>query len=661
VTTINALDYGASPALADNTAAIQAALNAASSNSASCFLPGSTNAYTCTSTLNIPDGVTFFGETTPFGGGNGNASQIFNSSSAIIMTFGNGSQVKNLEIQGTGTSGTQIGLANRYTTTGISGYSIQGDYIKNLAIGIMLSNSWDGYCPNNEISACRSSVVFSNYANNISFIGGHYGSSAYATAIGFDVRGDDLQQKNNLSFVQCGFEVTSNAFNLRGGGGSWANINITGYGEGSTNVIYANGGRNLNIDHLAFAQSGGNTTTNIVLRGVQGVSMDHNYFFNSVAFDADSATYGLYFGQNFYESTVTWNNRATTYTVDDNTNVMLVGKAMQVAGWTNTAATVMKGVETNTTITGANGLLGIDVNGARSAVTVGTGLNLSGGNLTTTATGSATNAIATVSTNDVAVGSAGADTNIDFMTPANTAANEFVSVFGTNIGNHVDLTFSIQNPTNEVTRQVLNSTNGPAVVFEAANLLPTATLNGQSITGLVQTIVCDASCFKTNSSYNSNQLAWVTEGVTSTSLQGNSTFPWLLMPLSASGTNQVAVQMKMDPAWNSNAVMVSVGLMSATNSPLTGTNAIISVITDWNGNVTAPVTVTNNIPLTGFCATNIQLIIPTAGTIVPGERAQFIVQYWAVGNGKNTNFIWMDNVTITYTNSSVQNGLVTQR
>lgn len=710
--TWNIIDFGASPALADNSTAIQNALNAASTNGGRVFIPAATNAYTCTSTINIPDGVTLEGETVPYGGGNGNASQIFNSSSAIVLTFGNGCVVKNVLIQGSGVNGTQIGVVNRYTTVGISGYQFEGCLIKNLAVGIVLSNTWDGFFPNNTVSACQRSVVFSNYANSITFVAGHYGSSGYGTSIGFDIRGDDLQQKSNLSFIGCVMEVSSNSFCLRGGGGGWDNINISGYGEGSTNVIYASGGLNLNIDHFSFVQSGGTATTNIVLRGVKQVAMDHCYFFNSVAFDADSATFGLSFDKNYVESGVTWNNRATTSTIDDNTNVVYGGKTLwgngngltniplsglaqsgaasgQVPKWNGSAwaATDVQGVTIPATITGTNFIanqfytnksgsvqlldasIALITAGVSGVAAMDLMVDQSGGNTFALADRLAISTLITSLamnfTNNIAC--ALSNNAVYYFTNTSSGSGDSSAIVP---GTGELITLSDGAAANVASLGANNVFTGNNVLGgriswtgdAAGNLGLGTNVNGGAITGRIDSIRWDISCANTNAAFNSNVLSYITEGVTSISLQGSNTFPWLLLPLSTNGTNQFGVQMYMFPSWNSNAISCAVKVMNGTNSPLTSTSMVWSVSYEWGDLSSGTVgPITNNIPLIGgLCETNINVgAIPAPALAYANESLKLVYQYWASNAGKRTNVAYAQGWSITYTNSPVQNALVT--
>jgi hypothetical protein len=85
----------------------------------------------------------------------------------------------------------------------------------------------------------------------------------------------------------------------------------------------------------------------------------------------------------------------------------------------------------------AASLVGRSSAGVAQEITVGTGLSLSGTALTATASGSATNAVSTVSTNGVSVGTGGAITNLDFW------AGTGVTITATNRGSaHVDVTIN---------------------------------------------------------------------------------------------------------------------------------------------------------------------------------------------------------------------------
>jgi len=240
--------------------------------------------------------------------------------------------------------------------------------------------------------------------------------------------------------------------------------------------------------------------------------------------------------------------------------------------------------------------------------------------------------------------------------------------FATNDSTGTALLTRFQQGTNEVTRQVLNATNSPAVVAIANlanNLLSTANVNKGSETGGVSFAQFDASSFMTNGVQNSNAVAYVVPSAGSGGLQGSAPL-YFLLPLSsistAAGTNQWLNQLNLPPNWNSNAVNLSVEVFAATNLPTTATSMVFSASISWNGSALAtPITVTNNIPVsTGFISTNIELgPFPVTGTSIPNEPLVIQWQYWSVGNGRITNNSWVSSTRCYWTNSVQQNGLVT--
>jgi len=165
---INVKDYGATgDGSTDDTAAIQAALDAVPARGGFVFVPYSATGYRVDGTLYPKYGTTFMGE----GNKIANAAQLNHSTGAtpLISITNLGVWVKNMKLLGSGPTAGSVGIV---VTNEIGSWGMEDVQIELFDSGINLGNCWIGDIVRARIRACVAGISFSNTVNNVTVSGG---------------------------------------------------------------------------------------------------------------------------------------------------------------------------------------------------------------------------------------------------------------------------------------------------------------------------------------------------------------------------------------------------------------------------------------------------------------------------------------------------------
>lgn len=570
---INARDYGLVATGGDQTAAIQAAITAATNSGLlSVYLPACTNVYTVNGLI-IPSGVRLFGDSPKGVVGTGQGTTLYanNQNKPMLVIAGQNVEIEHISLYDDVVQPASVGILITNESALLQDFSLHDCTIKGFQRGIFMHYTWGGDIRNNMILQCNYGIDASNQVNAM-----HFSHNYFANTNSVWLHGDS-NYKNTFDGVNE-FEAFPSASFTSSNGITMGGINQSttfenNYFEKITNGIVVNASYGTVIQNNAFINCPGGT--NIIITGAEGPVVTGNRATDQMPFiNVDSTTYGMVYAFNDVRSGASVNLSPINAYQNDTTNIVL-----------------------------------------RSA-------------------GSYYGQIAS-----------GAVTN--------------------GSGSRVAYQSDVTGATNEVTRQVTAATNETTLRVNGANI--DGAINGQVITGAVSFVQFDASCFMTNSSYNSNAIAYVNMGAGSGSLQGSDTAsPLLLYPLSSrqGGTNRWFLQWYPPPNYNGAAVNMSVNVLCATNTSTTGgsTNITISVSGGALGNALGtPVTVTNLSPGgVSFISTNINVgPITIGGSPAANTPIRFQVEYWNVTAGKITNNAWVQGCRLWYTNSATQNGAIT--
>lgn len=325
VTVINALNFGLRTGV-DGTAAIQAAIDAATNAGQSVYIPhapGAGNAWTVNGTLHAGRNR-IFGDSTQAGVfgtilfHNANNGAIIDISNGY-SNGGTGVEIDHITFLGNGTgNGFGITATNISSGVGAQNFSIHDCTFQALQEGIVLWRSWDIVLQNNYFQNVLKCYDFSNSVNGVTIIGGHL--TGPANSYGLYVQGGSCYQ---ITVVGSVFELLSNAVFTTSTAES---VDIHGcYFEGNTNAIVMNGNNSPVISGNVFIAGAGSTTTNIIMVGATQPTIIGNDFFDTPpAWNIDSTSTGISLINNRVNATAKGGNKigASTYYSFDGTNIL---------------------------------------------------------------------------------------------------------------------------------------------------------------------------------------------------------------------------------------------------------------------------------------------------------------------------------------------------
>lgn len=324
---VNAIDYGLTTS-GDQTAHIQAAVNAATNLGNRVIIPAGT--YTVNGTITLWKGVELMGESPPLNNSFGTVlSPGAGANTMVFIPTGSaGTYIHNLAfVDGSAHNlATAISTSTNANPVGTSNIKIENVSIYGLARGAYFNYSWDIQLINNSYSTTTTCVQGTNNVNAVDIWGGHFFGIYGVKCDGFACFAWNIHSV---------FEVCSNAIFFAN---DCEQMNVTGcYAENNTNFVSANGTYALNIDHNEIDLT---SSTNIVLVGCKFPYIGHNRFSAtpSPSWDVDSTTYGLRIDPSSFNGAPSWHNAAATSLILDGTNIFNTGG---YSGLVNNKASLM--------------------------------------------------------------------------------------------------------------------------------------------------------------------------------------------------------------------------------------------------------------------------------------------------------------------------------